>query len=523
MILAVPAVAHSADSTRFARVEYVRMAHGWLASENKAGLTRLDGSRISQAKLYGSTEQGEFIDYNGANSQYEFGVDAESYLALGSRTALYGRVAYRNFTGRNMAGSYLLDPADAPFDIVEYTTENRGTKLLEEYTVMGSVAHAFAKWVSVGVGIDYHTANYSKRKDVRHTNFMMNMELSVGVKFRVCNGLEIGANYLYRRRNESITLSTYGTTDKSYSSLLSYGVLFGKREFFGDTGYTKENESKPLFDTYHGGAIQLSWHITPNIEWFNEIGYRTRDGYYGDPSPYTVVYANHNGNMLSYETRLTIDRAKNLHSISLGWERAAVYNRENLYRYYNESGGLNYIEYLGEVETGNRSNHSITLNYSARLGIERGIAKWQVKLLGEYNSRNTLANNYPDYRRQNIGWWRAKALVERNISHLRNIFTIRLGVGYGAGGGEPFTDGKYVASGGETLTRTLDDMLMCEYEYLTSHQMQAATGFGYARRIGNRGIIGFINANYSWRKAFATKHLGKAHRHRIEVSMGCYF
>lgn len=519
-----PATADGRDTLYKSSIADVRLNYGWLRSENGASLDVVGNVRTSMAEIYGTTEQGKLIDHNGSDNQYEAEFRAESLVRLSERVALYGRVGYLNFLGNNMAGSYLIDPASAPFDILELTNENRGRKQLERYEVEGTVALRILSWLSAGVCFDYEAANYSKRKDLRHTNTMMDLTATAGLKFRLGNKVQLGANYTYRRRNESLLLSMYGTTDKTYQSLVNYGGMFGKMEFFSDNGYTKKNETKPLFDSYHGGAVQLSWQITPNIEWFNEVGFRTRKGYYGDASPYTVVYANHDGRDMHYCGVLTITSRRTRHTVDVEWQRTKVNNRENIYEYRTEEGGLSYINYLGEVETGNRTDQSLKAGYTIRIDEERKIAKWQVGAAIALNTRNSLANSYPDYRHQNISWWRAEATAKRNIQHLRNIFTIALDAGYGAGWGEPFVDGSFVGSGSsQSYVRRLDDVARLETEYLTSPQMRSGIELGYGRHLGLRGVVGYITLDYTYCQAFDCEIIEKPHRHLVELSVGCRF
>lgn len=521
---ATPATADGRDTLFRESIADVRLDHGWLRSENGASIDVVGDVRTSMAEICGATEQGELIDHNGSDNQYEAEFRAESLVRLSERVALYGRVGYLNFLGNNMAGSYLIDPASAPFDILELSTENRGRKQLERYEVEGSVAFRIVEWLSAGVRFDYEAANYSKRRDLRHTNSMMNLSATAGLKFRIGRKVQIGANYTYRRRNESLLLSMYGTTDKTYQSLINYGAMFGKMEFFSDNGYTRKNETKPLFDSYHGGAVQLSWQITPNIEWFNEVGYRSRKGHYGDYSPYTVVYANHDGSELHYTGALTIKGSRTRHTIGVEWQRSKVSNRENLYEYRTEEGGLNYVNYLGEVETGSRTDQSIKADYTVRIDEERAISKWQVGAAIALNSRNSLANSFPDYRHQDISWWRADATAKRNIQHLRNIFSIAIGAGYGAGWGEPFEDGSFVETGSsQSLARRLDDVARLETEYLTSPQVRGGIELGYGRHFGVRGTVGYITLGYTYRQAFDCEIIKKPYRHLVELSVGCRF
>lgn len=512
------------DSLTHERLADLGLDKGWVASENGALLDCMARERLSQVELYGAWEQGDLIDPDGAEEELLGGLRAESYLRVSERVALYGRVGYSHFFGQEMAGSYWIDPDNAPFDLVEYTEENRGEKHLERFVVAGAAAYRPLDWFTLGASFDYQTANYTKRKDLRHTNSLMDMTLTLGLKFRLSNRLQLGANYTYRRRNESLLLSTYGTTDRTYSSLLSYGALFGKEEFFGDMGYTKEDEAKPLFDRYHGGAVQLLWRLSERLEWFSEAGYRGRKGYYGEPSPQTVVYANHRGSELFYKGHWSLLGEQNRHTLSLEWRRRKVENREQLYRFYNEAGGVSYVEYLGEVLTGNRRDENLSACYTFRRGFVGGIPSWQLAVEGSFTKRTTWANNYPDFRYQAIRWWRVEADAERNLWWQRNLFTFALGLGYGAGGGAPFEDGRYGGnSESQTLTRTLDERLLREYDFLTAPQIEAALRLGYARRIGAGGVRGYVELAYRFREALDAPRLGSACRHGLELHVGCKF
>lgn len=517
-------MADGRDTLFRASIATIRLDEGWLRSENGAALDVVGDIRSSEASLQGSTEQGGFIDQNGSNDQYEARVLAGSLMRLSERVALYGRVGYRNFVGNNMSGSYLIDPSNAPFDIVEYDTTNSGRKQSEQYEVVGSVAYRIARWMALGVVFDYTASNYTKRRDLRHTNSMMNLVVSAGAKWRLGHSVAIGANYTYRRRNESLLLSMYGTTDRTYKSLVSYGAMFGKMEFFSDQGYTKRNEAKPLFDGYQGGAVQLSWQITPSIEWFNEVGIRLRKGYYGDPSPYTVVYANHDGCDMHYNGSLTINTPRTRHTLAVEWLLSRVNNRENIYEFRNEEGGLHYVNYLGEIETGNRTSQHLAADYTLRIDEERNIAKWQVGAAIALNQRNSLANSYPDYRHQNLGWWLAELDAERNIQHLRNIFTVALGIGYGRGWGEAFVDGSFDSSGtSQSLAQRLDDMARLEADYLTAPRIGTGIELGYGRRIGRQGVVAFATLNYDYTHAFRCTTIAQPYRHKVNLSIGCRF
>lgn len=497
----------------------------WLASENAAGLTLLSAdAKASEVSLYGELFSGGLHNYNEAKNGYRWGLKGVSYYPVSDRVVVWGEVDYSNFQGKNMTGSYFIDPVHTPFDLVEFTEDNPGNKQLETYHLAGAVGANLTHQISGGLKMDYMAANYAKRKDLRHTNSLMDMTVTAGLNYCFADRFTLGINYAYRRRNESLLLSMYGTTDKLYYTLVDYGAFFGKRELFGDTGYTKENETKPLFDSYHGGSLQFSWRIGTHWEWFNEVGFRLRDGFYGDDSPSTIVYSNHTGETFAYRGQLVYAALRNTHTLRVTAEQHKVANRENIYDFRNDEAGINYYVYLGDAEVGTRKEQSISLQYTGRFCIEQELPLWQTDITLDYDRREQKAVNYPDYRRQNIAWWQLSALLERNFRSGRNLYTAGLSLGYGAGYGDSFKDGRYNTSNEvETLTRTLDMLLIRDYEYHTATRIGAGMNMRYSRLLGQKGVRGYVELDYNLRKAFDTVSLDNAMRHTVSLQIGCNF
>lgn len=517
----------SGPSGAWLRIRDAELSEGWLRSENAAGLTRFRLTKCSEAALFAVKENGDRKNWYESDDSFEFGVEAASYYRLSERIAVHGAVGYSRFAGKHMSGSCFIDPEQTPFDLVEFTTENAGNKRLETCRVTGGVGFDLSRRIALGARFDYTTASYSKHKDLRHVNSLMEMVVSPGLKVRIGRSLALGANYAYRRRVESLLLKIYGKTDQVYVSLLDYGAFFGKRETFGESGYTKQNETKPLFDEYHGGALQLDWRITPRMTFFNEFSVRQRKGSYGKPSPSTVVYSEHDGRDIAYRGVWNYDGGRHRHTLQLSGDSKRVDNRENIYTVQNEEIGRSYILYLGQTEVGSRVRQSVSARYTGQFGMTQGISAWRGVLDGGIDRRRITATNYPDYRHQELAWWHLRTSGERNILRGRNLCSFGMGIGYASGTGDPCTDGSYEEAGtSETLTRTLDDRLMQEYEYLTASRIDLAVNLGLSRRFGirgARGIRGFADMEYAWSKAFDTEYLGRAVRHAVQLRVGCIF
>lgn len=517
--------AQNRDTTSWQRFEEIARWDAWLQSDNAAGLVMLPPLRMSWIALSAVGEKGSLRDDSDAEGSVRIGAGAGSCLRAGNRTTLCGGVQYDRFSGQGMSGSYFIDPQQTPFDLVEYTTDNPGRKQLERYRLTGAAGYALNRRFAAGIRCDYATANYAKRKDLRHINSLLDLEIRPALLVRIGPHFALGVNYAYRRRVESLLLQVYGKTDRVYESLLDYGARFGKREVFGENGYTKENEAKPLFDRYHGGALQFDWRPHRGVSLFGQVAFRTRKGYYGRPSPSTIVYSNHSGSEISCVGQLVCEAGPHRHLLRLELERREVANRENIYTYQNEELGRSYIRYLGEADVGNRTRQSATLLYTGQFGVKRELPVWQVTLDGRVEQRQILAVNYPDYRRQQLTWWHLRAEGLRHLLRGRNLWSCSLGGGYGAGAGAPCTEGSYDDSGrSETLTRRLDERLLREHEFLTARRIELSLGLQWTRRLGKHAIRGFVALDYDVARSFGTKALGPAPlRHRAQGRLGCLF
>ena len=464
------------------RIGDAELADGWLRSGNAAGLVTFGCGRLSEVSLSATGKNGGLKNYYDSDDCFSIGAEASSYYRLGTRTVVAGAVGYDRFSGKRMSGSYFIDPTQTPFDLVEYTSDHAGDKQLESYRLNGAVGCDLTRRLAAGVRFDYTTANYSKRKDLRHVNSLMDMTVAPGVLFRLGPRLALGVNYTYRRRIESLLLKVYGKT------------------------------------------LQLDWRLGRRLTLFSECSFRTRAGYYGRPSPTTVVYTDHDGSELAYTAQLTLDAGRQRHILRLELGQRKVSNRENIYTYQTEEVGRSYILYLGQTDVGSRTRRSASVVYTGEFGRGQGVAAWRATLDGGAGSRRILAVNYPDYRLQRLAWWHLRAAGCRNLVRGRNLWTFGLGGGYSSGSGALCADGSYDSSGqSETLTRTLDDLLVQEYEFLTAPRVGLELDVRLTRRFGSRGIRGFVALDYAWDKAFSTTALGNAMRHTARLQLGCAF
>jgi hypothetical protein len=255
----------------------------------------------------------------------------------------------------------------------------------------------------------------------------MDMEIGAGVISQPFAALRLGLNYHYRRRVEGLTFGSYGQGDKIFQSLVSYGAFFGTLETFGENGYTKDYDDKPLIDEYHSSNLQVNISFTDNIAFLNEFGYQWICGQYGVKSPSTVVYSEHNANVISYQGIFSVQHSSNRHQLKLAYRKKNLTNAENIYRYDNEEGGKIDVGYYGSIDVAEHKKQNTSIGYMIYWNEKRGLPEWVTRLDVEFISRNQTASKHPYYRIQNLYSTTIALLGERNLIKGKNRYNIQLG------------------------------------------------------------------------------------------------
>lgn len=519
--LAGPAVP---DSSYLREIRHVREMNPWLEGKNTAGLMTIADPELFEVRIYADRGKGGWVDYYESPDSFRTGAQAESFYPFSPSIVLYGKVEYSSFTGKDMGGSCFIDPTSTPFDMVEYTNDRRGTKKLETYDLKGGAAAELSRRLSIGAEVSYTSANYSKQKDLRHVNELLDLSVAAGLLYKPHPDFHIGADYGYRRRVEGISFDTYSQSDEIFYTLVDYGAFFGSREAFGENGYTKENEDKPLIDEYHGGALQADWRLSGDVRLFGEAGYQWRSGRYGTESPSGVVYSEHGAGILSWRAALSVRRGKNRHLFMLSYNREKLHNSENIYRYENEAGGKTYVAYYGSLDVAERVGRIASIGHVAYWGEKHGAPVWITRMSLDHRQRNRTASRHPYYRIQRLHASTIRLSAERNITDGRNDYNLSLGGRYGFGGGDRSIDGTYATpSADQTAPGTTDTFLLHEFEYLTAGQVRGEFAFQYGRRVGSRGWRLFGTLHYGFTRALETEYLTGDSRHDIRLALGCAF
>jgi hypothetical protein len=515
------ALAQQAGST-FADIDYIRKSNAWLNSKNAAGLSHYNTVDISNVTLNFRKEDGGFRNYFKSDNSQEYGLQADSYSRLNDKIIFSGGFGYKNLQGKNMSGSVFIDPYQNPFDIVELDVANKGTKEFELYRVNGAVAAQLSSKLSIGAKLDYQAGNYAKRRDLRHTNKLLAMDLSVGALYQISNVIEIGANYNYSRRIESMGFKAFGNKDRQYLSLISYGAFYGRTELFGKYGYTADDIKNPLKDIRQGGSLQLNLNFNENITLFNEFSYADRNGFYGQEGTSSILLTRHNGADLAYNGQLSIKADGIEHHVGLRGNYDFLENSETIYRRETNLGGVNRIIYYGDRKIFSGVTINAGLTYDLFLDVKNNYPKWAVNFSADYMSRDQSTGRYPYSREQKINSYQFTGQVNRQYQLQKDSFDIGLGIGYGAGSGEMARDEIIITpAAGYPPPTTMPQFLNEEFEYFTASRIKGNLMFKYTKAL--REDLGvYIKLDYAHIYSGDVTFLGK-HFNSTNISIGCNF
>ncbi|MDR1227346.1 MAG: hypothetical protein LBK47_10720 [Prevotellaceae bacterium] len=504
---------------------YLSRSEAWLGSENAAGLQSLpDSLRLSTVEAYLHKGNGTFVNYHESDNSTEAGAVTESYYRLNPRVVFYGKVHYGYFTGRNMGGSAWIDPYDTPFDLVETVDTTRGVKNLERYRLAGALSVNVWQGLSLGGRIDYQAANYAKTRDLRHTNKYSDLAFSVGARYAFGSIAEAGLNYFYRYSAEDIVFETYGTTDRQYTSLVSFGGFFGRTERYDNVGTGYTIDANPLFNAWQGAAAQAALRLTAHWKLFVEASGKWRSGYFGKRGTTSTVFTEHEGDDYALSGTLSYRRNAAQHLLKAAFRQVQLKNFENIHRKENTLGGRTEIVYYGQNIVRDADRMQAELTYSGYFGVEGYRPVWRVEAGAEYARMAQTVSQYPYYRRQRLYGYAFFLHAGRTAEWQANEVGLLLGAACGKGGGDPKDDGLYsLPSSTQKPPGNFDNYLYHEFDYLTAPRMGGCAEATYARRFHPR-LRASVSLRYELTRALQqpVSYLGNSF-HFVTLSVGATF
>ena len=479
-------------------IDFVKDINPWLTFSNSAGLTTLQTERSDTACLEYEKTNGALKGISDSDDSHDVSISTEALIKVSKRMSLYGLLSYDYFYGKNMGGSVFWTPSYNPFDLIEFSETTVGTKIKERYKLIGALSYDIADNWAIGLSIDYTTGNYSKRKDPRYKNTMMDLEFSAGVRWSPSESFSIGLNALYLRKIESISGKLFGYSAENYYTFVDYGGFWGNKEIFStDNGYMPaESSTRPMLNNIYGGAIQVS--TGRNIRTYHELKYLRRNGFYGKRASTEVVFCEFAGNAIIYDGSLVLSKGKTYHKINIGANYQGLKNQENIYRKSTKPGENTVTEYLGKKEVLDRTDVAAKIEYKGWTNVRHNRPEWEFGASILMNYRTFTTTIYPFYRMGNLCSFTADIFLGKDFTiKEKNIISVRFDLTALYGFGNPRDDGQLAsASSGKPLSA--DNYLEKDFEFRTAPRAGGLLAARYTRLMNTRYSIWFeISDTYS--------------------------
>ena len=228
----------------------------WNASQNITGV-RQDTLSRSYAELSGKYEDGDFRDTWQAAKGWSVGASTASIRHL-EKISLKGSFSFTQSEGYDMCGSMFINPGYYPVDVLEFTP---GRKTLQSYTFDGGLAYDLTEAWRIGAMMDFESANMSKRKDLRHTNWLLDMKVAPGVMYNR-NDWALGINYIFRKTSETVEAEQVGVSESSYYAFLDKGLMYGAYNIWTGSGLHLNEvgvKGLPVQEFSNGFAVQAQY------------------------------------------------------------------------------------------------------------------------------------------------------------------------------------------------------------------------------------------------------------------------
>ena len=264
----------------------------WLVGTNAAGLRQDRSADVSYVELYGGFEQGGLRRNWESPSPWRAGAQART-VKHQERFSMKGGFSFEQMSGPEMCGSMSLRPGYYPLDVLEFTP---GRKSRQTYAFDGSISIDLSGGWRLGAAMDFTSANYAKRKDLRHTNYLLDMTVSPGISYTFPSGdFTLGVNYLFRKNSESIVAEQVGTGASSYYAFLDKGLLYGKYEVWSGSGVHLDEagvQGFPQKEHFHGVGLQMS----SGRDYYLDLEYLYGKGSAGEKQSVWYRFPSHNVN-----------------------------------------------------------------------------------------------------------------------------------------------------------------------------------------------------------------------------------
>lgn len=437
----------------------------WNLGDNPAGI-RMDTSvmRVSYAEFHSGLKSGGFHATNQAKTNWNIGAKAESLVHL-DRFSMKGAFSFDEDFGKDMCGSVFINPDYYPVDILEFTP---GRKNRQTYAFDGAISVDVTDQIMVGGKIDFSSANYAKRKDLRHTNYRLDFSFAPGfIYWRP--GLAIGLHYIFKKTSEAPEAEQIGTGESSYYAFLDKGLMYGKYEVWTGSGLHIDESGVsgfPVKECHNGAGFQISWDDLNNHALFIEAEYLYGKGTVGEKQ---FVWYRFPSNTLNVGMGFKLGSRGSQHVVSAKAHLDEMKLDETVLDKVTE-GGVVLVREYGENQIQARSSKNFNVKYTYIAD------RWEIG--GEMNTeaiRTKASQMYPYTVEQRRHY---TTLGANTVFHYRKM-DIFANFGFGWGSAKEDSETVDELSGVTSELFRLQDWYEKDLEYKTATRIIAGAGARY--------------------------------------------
>ena len=479
------------------RYERVLKSNFWNDSKNVTGV-RQDTVSRSYAEAYGKYEGGDFRDTWQASEGWSAGAVTASIRHM-EKVSLAGSFSFEQTEGYGMCGSMFIKPGFYPVDVLEFTP---GRKTLQTYAFDGGISYDLTKSWRIGAKMDFESANMAKRKDLRHSNWRLDMTVAPGFMYHA-GDLALGANYLFRKTSETVEAEQVGTAASSYYAFLDKGMMYGVYSVWSGSGLHLHEAgvmALPVKDFSNGAALQMQYKGL-----FAEIEYLRTSGVIGEKE---YIWFRFPGNEVGARLGYKHIGAKSEHyaRLGLGWKGLGL--DESILEKVSENG-VTTVYYHGSNRILARESWRLAPEYEYITSALELHAEASLDWTGSLSSQM-----YPYAYYQSLMTWKAGADM---ILHLGRF---DLGAAASLAGGSVNEEDMMVSgtSGVQTSPFRLEDWYDRQMEYRTASRMNAGLSLRYNFR---KGI--YMESEGSWLHGFDLRFMTGADRFGAALKIGYDF
>lgn len=458
--------------------DYTVSANPELSFSNPAALSTLHPDRLARASLLFDKENGGLRDIDTSPDSWRGEAFTESYMKYSDRVSLYGKMSYSYDRGRKMGANIMMEPSCNPINFLEAADTTVGVRYKEMITLDGGLSYRIGDRLAAGLKVSYSSADRTKLKDPRVLNKWMDLGATAGIYSISAGNTSFGVDLSWRRTIESLEAKSYGTIERNYYVFVDYGSFYGKRELFdGDENYISASGSsttgsaRPMVNNFYGVDFQL---VTGSgVRLFQELGYKFRDGHYGQRGSTTVTFCEFYAHQGSYSVLLTAPSHEGgEHRIGFDAGFSWTANNENVFRKTTEPGKNTVVEYFGSNRVLTAMKANAALSYVRRTGSVT-LPAWEYGLFARGTMNNLTTTIYPFERSRDIICAGADCFVVRNLPCPSGLLSLRAAATFSMGFGGVPIDRTIVSSTAQS-PRSADDYMHRQTEFETAPR----AGFG---------------------------------------------